>query len=256
MKQTKTSGGQNFATNTCARARHETTPGPETGSPLHRAATTNHPGFRPAPVVRSVLDNALDGQPSPEWLADMATRILTEADRLTEKSNAMPNYFLHNIIGGTESEAADDIGLGLIAAYRFYKGAEAFLAARRVPAMPVPAFFSPCEIENDCVPYERACVLITGEPKPQRAVVKLEQFETALMLEAEHGGQNVGAFPDPSEGWRPRAILFAMEAYEKFQKKPIDLTKRQYAPHPGHSPNPKRQKRKGRGPRLPKLSQK
>jgi len=221
---------------------------PAKAGPVLRARAMNHPGFAPAPV-QNIPSKLFSGQPSPEWLADAAARILVEADSFSQRAGRSTEAFLHRIIGGTEAEAAEDISLGLTAAYRFYKNAEAFLVARNVPTIPVPAFFSPEEIENDCVQYERACVLITGEPKPARAMEKMRRYEDALAWDG------IGGFPDPSEGWRPRAILFAMEDYEDFSKKPLDLEKSQYAPHPGHNAKPARPKRKRRGPRLPKLGQ-
>lgn len=224
-------------------------------SPDMRGEAMKLPGFAPAPRALPA-GKLFSGQPTPEWLAEMAARLMADADKIAKQTTPSEKPILHAVLSQGTAKWEGHLNRCVQVAYDFYAAAKVYLLLNYGPSKPLPAFFSPEEIANDCVPYERACVLITGEPKPKRAIEKLENWERALMNEAEHEGRQVGAFPDPDEGWPPRVVLFAMGGYEEFQKKPIDLTKRQYAPHPGHSPKPKRQRRKRRGPRLPKLSQK
>jgi hypothetical protein len=202
--------------------------------PIERGRSLNLPGFYSAPAQR-VPDNLLNKQPSPEWLADKCVELLLAADTHAARNVGTPHYAVHTILGGTEAERAVEIGMGLRAAWECYKLAEAFLLTKNVRTLPVPAFISPQEIEGDSVSYERGCVLMTGETKPSRAVEKWQRYERMTEMAARDEGREPPGFPEPYEGWSPRTILFGMAAYEKFAKKPIDLTKSQYAPHPDHS---------------------
>ena len=201
--------------------------------PIERGFARRLAGFFPAPEQK-VPSNLLSGQPSPEWLADMCVRLLLAADTHTAATGDGAHYAVHSILGGTEAEQGVEIGIGLRAAWECYKLSEAFLLTKNVKMRPVPAFISPEEIDQDFVAYERACVLMTGEPKPKRAMEKWQRYERVTCAEAEAEGREPLSFPEPYE-WTPRGIMHGMEAYEKFSKKPIDLTKSQYRPHPGHA---------------------
>lgn len=201
--------------------------------PVERGRNLELPGFYSAPAQK-VPNNLPNKQPSPEWLADKCIELLLAADTHTASSGGTREYAVHRILGGTEAEQYAEIGIGLRAAWECYKLADAFLLTKNVRTLPLPAFFSQKEIEEDYVSYERACVLMTGEPKPKRAMEKWQRYENVTIGEAEAEGREPPGFPEPYE-WTPRSIIFGMAAYEKFAKKPIDLTKSQYAPHPDHS---------------------
>lgn len=209
-------------------AAHETL-----SDPVERGRNLELPGFYSAPAQK-VPDNLPNKQPSPEWLAEKCIELLLAADTLTASNGGTHEYAAHRILGGTEVERCAEIGIGLRAAWECYKLADAFLLTKNVRTLPIPAFFSQKEIEEDSVTYERACVLMTGEPKPKRAMEKWQRYEYVAIGEARDAGREPPGFPEPYE-WTPRSIMFGMAAYEKFAKKPIDLTKSQYAPHPDHS---------------------
>jgi hypothetical protein len=222
--------------------------------PIERGFTRRLAGFFPAPEQK-VPSNLLSGQPSPEWLADMCVRLLLAADTHTATTGEGAHHVVHSILGGTEAEQGVEIGIGLRAAWECYKLSEAFLLTKNVKMRPVPAFIAPEEIDEDYVAYERACVLMTGEPKPKRAMEKWQRYERATCAEAEAAGRELPSFPEPYE-WTPRGVMHGMEAYEKFAKKPIDITKSQYAPHPGHAKQSSGQKVARAGQAAVKVGQK
>lgn len=202
------------------------------GNTLRRAIRAAHPGFLPAPRQRKLPDVTM---PTPEWLAEMALSIL-----LASKIDPPVDFLASD---ATEQR----IEAGIWTAYCLYLKADTLLARRTTERMPVLSFFTPEEVHTERIPYERGCKLITGETKPKRALEKWLRFvESTNRRRVKYGDRPI-RFPKGDETFTPTKIVLWMGDYEKFSKKPLDLTKSQYAPHPEHVRHASGQVTKKRG---------
>jgi len=228
----KMSGSQARLAKTAKPAEAESVRGTDLGRPLSRAIGTAHPGFRPAPHQIKPPDVSM---PTPEWLAEMALRIL-----LVGKKDPLEDF--------VAMEANEQrMEAGIWAAYCLYLKADTLLARRTTERMPVLSFFTPEEVHTERIPHERGCKLITGETKPKRALEKWLRFvESTNRRRVKYGDRPI-RFPKRDETFTPTKIVLWMGDYEKFSKKPLDLTKSQYAPHPEHVRHASGQVTKKRG---------
>ena len=194
------------------------------------------------PGVTSVFSHDSIQPPSVEWLADAAMRVLVNDKFPLIQAGAA---------GAEGIEESDEIYTKLsyatFAAWRFHEAAVGFFKLQRaMQTSEAAVFLSPEEIASNRVEFARGCQLITGEEKRSRAIEKYAAFVIATGLVPLVDGEPI-LQPDKDSGHLPSSILTLMAAYEHFSKKPIDLVKSQYAPHPGHNAKPKRQRRKKRG---------
>jgi hypothetical protein len=205
----------------------------------------------PRPPVAKKTNGAVKTQPtgtptpSPEWLAEMGARILAAENFPLIKASTE-----HMLGAGAEPEEVSlNIYSGMVAAYRLYREARRVLdyISETDKALLVVPFFSLRERETGRVEFGRGCQLITGETKRQRAIQKYSDWAVTVGIAPVIDGKPCPQ-PNKDSGFLTSTIVPAMMLYEDFSKKPLDLEKSQYAPHPGHNAKTVRQKRKRRGP--------